>query len=68
MQYNRKHLVIRNAPDKNPVVIATCYLPEIAETICKALTEHSANLQSDISQHTSIDVAEHSANAETVRD
>ncbi len=39
MQYDRKHLVIRNAPDKKPLVIAECYLPEIAETICTALTE-----------------------------
>ncbi len=39
MQYDNRHLVIRNTPEKNPVVIATCYLPEIAEIICKLLTD-----------------------------
>lgn len=39
LQYDNRHLVIRNAPSKNPLVIAECYLPEIAATICKLLTD-----------------------------
>ncbi len=39
MLYDRKHLVIRNEADRNPLVICECYLLESAETICAALIE-----------------------------
>ncbi|MEO8073747.1 MAG: hypothetical protein ABI891_15320 [Acidobacteriota bacterium] len=51
LQYDNRHLVMRTAPDKKPLVIATCYLPEVAETICAALTEHFANLQKEKSNN-----------------
>jgi len=38
LQYNQKSLVIKTTPDKTPLVICECYLPEIAETFCNLLT------------------------------
>lgn len=45
--YDNRHLVIRNAPDKKPLVIAECYLPDIAETICRLLTD-AKDFESDL--------------------
>jgi hypothetical protein len=39
MLYNNRHLIIKTVEGKPPFVIAECYLPETAETICKALTD-----------------------------
>ena len=39
MQYNRQILIIRNELNKNPVVIADCYLPETAAMICELLNK-----------------------------
>ncbi len=47
MQYNQRFLVIKNEQDKNPLVIAECYLPEIAETICELLTDASKDFESE---------------------
>ncbi len=43
LQYNNRHLVIQNETDKKPLVICECYLLEIAETICAALTDIEKN-------------------------
>jgi hypothetical protein len=49
MLYNNRHLIIRKAPDKNPLVICECYLPGTAELICRLLEENE--LQNKSEQH-----------------
>lgn len=38
MQYDRKHLIIQTTNSRS-VVIAECYLPNVAAQICKLLTD-----------------------------
>jgi hypothetical protein len=47
MFYNNRHLIIKTIEGRQPFVIAECYLPGTAETICEALTE----LQNKSEQH-----------------
>ncbi len=47
MQYNQQFLVIKTEPGRNPLVIAECYLPEHAETICRLLTD-AKDFESDL--------------------
>ncbi len=47
MHFDRKYLVIKTEPNRNPLVIAECYLPETAETICELLTADAAQKAND---------------------
>lgn len=43
MLYDRKHLIIKAIEGKNPLVIAECYLPDVAAQICELLIEAAEN-------------------------
>lgn len=47
MLFDRKHLVIKTAEGKQPVVIAECYLPDNAALICQLLTDHADNAKKE---------------------
>jgi hypothetical protein len=41
--YNNRHLIIKTIEGKSPLVIAECYLPEVAAQICELLTDAAEN-------------------------
>jgi malic enzyme len=43
MQYNNRQLIIKTIKDRNPFVIAECYLPGVAAQICELLTDAAKN-------------------------